>query len=311
MQLLAVGEAMAELRQVGDGFATGFAGDTFNTAVYARRLLAPGSTGYVTRIGTDPLSDGFLRLARAEGLATDRMLRDRQANIGIYSVRTDALGERSFHYWRSASAARALFRDPADLDLLAGTGLIYFSAITLAVIDDAARGRLLDRLTVLRAEGHVRVGFDSNYRPRLWSDADTAREWVRAAWRLTDIALPSVDDEMALFGDTSHGAVMDRLRDWGCNFGALKRGAMGPLAIGGGAEDLHFAPAEQVVDSTSAGDSFNAGFLAAVLGGRDIDTALVWGHETARAVVSAPGAIVPSPDAAALDAAATAATTVR
>jgi 2-dehydro-3-deoxygluconokinase len=307
MQLLAVGEAMAELRRAGDGFATGFAGDTFNTAVYARRLLGPGSTGYLTRIGTDPLSSGFSRLALAEGLTTDRILRDPQANIGIYSVQTDAVGERSFHYWRSASAARGLFRDPSDLDLLAGAGLIYFSAITLAVIDDAARGRFLERLAALRENGQVRIGFDSNYRPRLWPNVDTAREWTKAAWRLTDIALPSVDDEMALFGDSSDRAVLDRLRSWGCSFGALKRGAMGPVAIGSGARDLRFAPAAQVVDSTSAGDSFNAGFLAAVLGGRDIETALIWGHETARTVVGAAGAIVPSPDAAALDAAATAA----
>lgn len=297
MQLLSIGEAMAELRRDGDGFAVGFAGDTFNTAVYARRLLGPGTTGYLTRIGTDPLSDGFARLALAEGLAGTTLLRDAAANIGLYSVQTDAAGERSFHYWRSQSAARGLFRDPADLAHLAGAGVVYLSAITLAIIDAGAREALFDRLSALRATGKTRIAFDSNYRPRLWPDADSARDAIRRAWQLADIALPSVDDEMALFGDRDDQAVLDRLRGWGCTFGALKRGAEGPLPIGAPAPAQTYRPAAKVVDSTAAGDSFNGGFLAATLLGHPLDTALHWGHETARAVVGHPGAIVPSPDA--------------
>ncbi len=300
MDLLCIGEAMAELRRDGSDFAVGFAGDSFNVAVYARRLLGPGSTGYLTRIGQDPLSEGFARLAATEGLASEGLLRDPQANIGIYAVQTDAAGERTFHYWRNASAARGLFRDPADLAWLSGPAVIYLSGITLAIIDEAARGALLERLAALRANG-TRVGFDSNYRPRLWPDADTARHWIGAAWQLTDIALPSVDDEMALFGETSDQAVLERLLRAGCSFGALKRGSEGPLPIGSGAPACAYGRAATVVDSTAAGDSFNGGFLAATLRGHPLATALRWGHETARAVVGHPGAIVPSPDLAALE----------
>lgn len=301
MDLLCIGEAMAELRRDGSGFAVGFAGDTFNVAVYARRLLGPGSTGYLTRIGQDPLSDGFARLAAAEGLEGDGLLRDPQANIGIYAVQTDAAGERSFHYWRSSAAARGLFRDPGDLDRLAGAAVLYLSGITLAIIDAPARAALLDRLAALRASGKVRVAFDSNYRPRLWESADTARHWITAAWLQTDIALPSVDDERALFGDPDDLAVLARLQDYGCRFGALKRGAEGPLPIGANLPPVHYHRATTTVDSTAAGDSFNGGFLAATLLGHPLPAALRWGHETARAVVGHPGAIVPAPDLATLE----------
>lgn len=292
MQLLAIGEVMAELRGADGGFAVGFAGDTFNTAVYCRRLLPQDSrVGYLTRLGTDPLSEGFLALAKAERIDTAATVREAAHNIGIYSVQTDAEGERSFHYWRSDSAARQMFRDPADLAALAGADILYLSAITLAIISPEARGALIARLAELRGQGR-RIAFDSNYRPRLWPDRDTARDWIGRMWRITDIALPSADDERSLYGDADDAAVLSRLRGWGCRSGALKCGASGPVAFDAAVPPGHFPPAARVIDTTAAGDSFNGAFLAALLTGRDEATAMDWGHRTASAVIGQPGAIV-------------------
>jgi len=292
LRLLCMGEAMAELRKTGDGFAVGFAGDTFNTAVYCRRLLSQDdAVGYLTRVGTDPLSDGFLALARAEGIDTTRIGREAAHNFGIYSVQTDAAGERSFHYWRDASAARQLFGSADDLAVLDGAEILYLSAITLAIIAPAAREALIARLAELRGQGR-RIVFDSNYRPRLWPDAKTARDWTGRMWRIADIALPSADDERALFGDADDAAVLSRLRGWGCRSGALKRGAAGPVALDERLAGGHFPPASRVVDTTAAGDSFNGAYLAALLQGQDEATALDWGHRMACEVIGQPGAII-------------------
>ena len=112
-------------------------------------------------------------------------------------MQTDAAGERSFHYWRDASAARQLFGSATDLSALDGAEILYLSAITLAIIAPAAREALIARLAELRSQGR-RIAFDSNYRPRLWPNAKTARDWTGRMWRITDIALPSADDERAL-----------------------------------------------------------------------------------------------------------------
>jgi len=58
VDLLAIGEVMAEVRQdPTGGFRVGFAGDTFNTAVYCARESDPSaSIGYCTRVGRDPLA---------------------------------------------------------------------------------------------------------------------------------------------------------------------------------------------------------------------------------------------------------------
>lgn len=293
VRLLCIGEAMAELRQDGSGFATSFAGDTFNTAVYCRRLVAgEAQVGYLSRVGLDPLSDGFLALAQREQIDISAVKRSAERNIGIYSVQTDAAGERSFHYWRSESAAKQLFDDPEDFNALDKADLIYLSAITLAIISSEAREALLRRLAKLR-DGRARIAFDSNYRPRLWPDADTARHWIKEMWRITDIALPSVDDEQALYGDSDVEAVVARLRGWGCHSGVVKCGEKGPVPLDA---NLHvsrsFPPAPHIVDTTAAGDSFNGAYLAALMNGNDEATAMDWGHRTASHVIGQPGAIV-------------------
>jgi 2-dehydro-3-deoxygluconokinase len=291
IRILCIGEAMAEIRQNGDGFAVGFAGDTFNTAVYCRRRLHAGSVGYLTRIGSEPLSEAFLALAAREGLDLSEIRRETTRNIGIYSVATDAAGERSFAYWRSASAARLLFQQPEDFAALEQADILYLSGITLAILAPEARAALLARLAGLRSAGR-RVAFDSNYRPQLWPDVATARQVIAEAWALTDIALPSLDDEMALFGDADATGVLERLRNLGVRGGALKRGGLGPVALDPDVPVQSFAPASQVVDTTAAGDSFNGGFLAAWIEGAGAAQSMTAGHNLARQVVSQPGAIV-------------------
>ena len=106
--------------------------------------------------------------------------------------------------------------------------VVFVSGITLAIISPLARARLMSWLEDARPRG-VRFAFDSNYRPALWEDAATARDWTEKFWRITDIAFPSVDDEMALFGDADTGAVLARFADYGVVSGALKAGETGRL----------------------------------------------------------------------------------
>lgn len=294
IRILCIGEVMAELRRDGFGFAVGFAGDTFNTAVYCKRLLgAHGEVAYLTRIGNDPLSESFLQCAGAEAIGTSKIGRDPDRNLGLYAVQTDDAGERTFAYWRDQSAARNLFQCDRDFDALKDVDIVYFSGITLAILPADVRIAFLERLRQLRQAGAIRIGFDSNYRPALWEDAATARQITAAAWTMTDIALPSLDDEMLLFGDANEAEVQERLRGYGCRQGALKRGENGPLAIDPDTPPAtEFASATKVVDTTAAGDSFNGGFLAAMALGQPVDICMARGHDLARIVVGRPGAIV-------------------
>ena len=296
VRLLAIGEVMAEIRPAAEGgFVLGFAGDTYNTAVYAaREIRHPGNVGYVTRIGREPLSTALLEQAAAEGLDVGHIAVDDDRNIGIYAVATDAHGERSFSYWRSQSAARRLFAVEETALFMPPAEIIYLSGITLAILTPAARSRLFDRLAELRETNGTKVAFDSNFRPALWEDPAIARASMDRMWDLTDIALPSMDDEMAISGVDAESAVIDRFAGRTWDGVAIKRGVRGPVSPFIAPSDMpDFPPAEAVVDTTAAGDSFNAGYLAAFLNGAGEIDRMRAGHRLAARVVGSPGAIMP------------------
>jgi len=98
---------------------------------------------------------------------------------------------------------------------------------------------------------------------------------------------------MALFGDAGADAVLGRLAGLGIRTGALKRGPDGPLPVGEAGPLPDFPPAERVVDTTAAGDSFNGAYLAALLAGRPAAERLAAGHALAQRVVGHTGAILP------------------
>src|SRR3954466_46561 len=107
-RVISVGEAMIEMARQSDGrFAIGCSGDTFNTAVYLAR--AGLNVAYATALGDDRYSDDIVAMAKAEGVATDLILRAPGRLPGLYLIETAATGERSFSYWRDASPARELF----------------------------------------------------------------------------------------------------------------------------------------------------------------------------------------------------------
>jgi 2-dehydro-3-deoxygluconokinase len=301
LRIACVGEAMIELSGLGTPdarVALATAGDTYNTAVYLARALpvANASVAYVSALGDDPFSDRILDDMVAEGIDTRAVPRLPDRLPGLYAIELDPGGERRFHYWRDASAARHMF-DPGGVpwETLAAFDVIYLSGITLAILPPEARERLCALCHEMRASGR-HVIFDSNYRPRLWRDVDTTRDAMRRMWAAVTIGLPSCDDEVALWGDSGPAAILDRLSQLGVPEIALKRGASGPLlhhADLPSRREGSYPPATTIVDTTAAGDSFNAGYIAARLFGADMTAAAEAGHALATRVIGHRGAILP------------------
>ena len=275
--------------------AIGFAGDTLNTAVYLKRYLGPrGDVAFVSAAGHDPYSDAMLDLISSESVITDHVSRMEGKLPGIYGISIDAMGERSFHYWRENSAARALFED-ADLlpwKAIRSADLLYYSGITLALLSERARRIFFERLENARREDDLQVAFDSNFRPALWPCAKEASEAIATAWQTSDIALPSLDDELMVFGESGSQEVLSRLRGYGLCRGALKCGLEGAFPINPEITSPPLTPVEDVVDTTAAGDSFNGAYLASVLTGAPEVEAIAAGHACASQVIQKRGAIV-------------------
>lgn len=287
-----IGEGMLELSGSGvSGWNLGHGGDTLNSAVHMARLGC--EVGYFTAIGTDPFSQQLRQAWLAEGLDCSLVLTDPARGAGLYAISVDGLGERSFAYWRGESAARQMFALPASAvaaQHAAQSDLLAFSLISLAILPPEGRAALLGIARKVRAAGGL-VAFDGNYRPRLWSSREEAVAARDEAISTASIGLPTLEDEAALSGLHSAGQVAAHWQSLGCAETIVKLGAAGCRL-----PDGQIIPPDRAmtpVDTSGAGDAFNAGYLAARLAGAGPAEAARKGHRLAGWTIMRAGAIPP------------------
>lgn len=296
IRAVAIGEAMVELRPAGPGlYARAIAGDAYNAAVYlARSLAADGRVAFLTAVGDEALSAEITAHVAREGLDAGSVFVVPGALPGLYLIELDAEGDRTFHYWRSASAARRWYVElqaRGGAEALAGADLVYLSGISLAILSPEDRAGALRLLAGLR--GRVgRIAFDPNLRVRLWPDLPTARAAVEAAVAAADIVLPSEVDGALIWDEPDPERQLDRYRALGASEVALTAGASGAWLRTTGGDARLPAPPTVVADTSGAGDSFNGGYLAARLRGAPPREAAEAGLALAARVVRAPGALI-------------------
>jgi 2-dehydro-3-deoxygluconokinase len=298
----AIGECMIELQRSAQGqggmMDYRFGGDTLNTAVYMARLLDPAAVrvAYVTGLGVDGMSAEMLAAWEREGIDTSCVQRLADRLPGIYMIETDPAGERRFHYWRRDSAARHWLEAPDAgkvLVQLAAARMVYLSGISLAILAPADRELLFSALARCRAAGGA-VVFDNNYRPRLWESPEAARAVYGRVLAQADIALLTLDDEVALYGPADAHAVIERARALGVGEVVVKCGG-DPCVVwhDGRLYEVAPQPVSGVIDTTAAGDSFGAAYMAARLAGQGPEDAARAGHRLAGTVIRHRGAIIP------------------
>jgi len=292
--IAAIGECMIELSgQTGRTWRMGYAGDTFNTLWTIRALSPSHHVDYVSAFGDDPFSQEQIAFLREHDIGIARSPIVPGARPGLYAIKLDG-AERSFTYWRSDAAARQLASDPTSLaKSLEERTLIYFSGITLAILDTVSRRTLLQAIAAARAHG-CHIAFDPNYRPRLWPDAAAARAAIDEGLKVADLALPTFSDEQELYGDATPAATAQRLERAGVAEIVIKNGEREALISH--YENIFTVPALHVatpIDTTGAGDAFNGGYLSARLLGQSPKEAARRAHRVAAAVVQVRGALAP------------------
>lgn len=292
---LGLGECMVELSPLPDGnLRQGFAGDVFNTLWYCARLLGPEwQVRFHTALGRDDLSKELASFAAKAGIDCSAVPRLIGAAPGLYMIRLHN-GERSFVYWRGQSAARRMMED-AELVArqISAADLVYVSGITLAILPPEARVLLISLMAKARSNACL-VAFDPNIRPALWEDTAALQAAITHAAGAANFVLPSFDDEAASFGDDAPEATVARYRAAGAERVIVKDG--GNAVVTGGVDGVfhHVTPALSgpTIDSTAAGDSFNAGFLSAFIATFDIDQSVRMGQMLAARVIQGRGALV-------------------
>lgn len=296
-RIVAVGECMLELSHTAHNkemWRLHSGGDTYNSLVYLARLGF--DVRYLTALGKDLFSDKMRMEWADEGVSLDLVLTHPTRHPGVYAINLDANNERSFTYWRSESAAKAMMDCPgiqSALGTASKADFLYVTGITLSILDNAGRAALCDLAAQVRANGGE-VAFDINYRAHGWPDRRSALAAIEAFARHVSIALPSAEDQAALYSDQTPTQTIRRWHMAGAKEVVVKSSQKGAVV---GADDAitEVTPERAITprDTTGAGDAFNAGYLAGRISGMEpIDAAKI-GNKLAGIVIQHPGAVIP------------------
>ena len=239
----------------------GFAGDTMNVcyylAHYSKKLNL--NVQYATALGDDNYSRNMRAFLQENNINTDYVMNIPGAMPGLYLISIDPHGERNFYYFRDKSAAKRLFTEKSfssKLNELRKYKYIYFSSISLAILDSISQQKMLKLIQAAKQHGSTII-FDTNYRPALWPNVDSARNVIEQALTLTNIAMPTFVDEALLFDDTCPEDTVQRLSKYKIREIVVKNGDRGCLINCAGKElTIKPKPGCKVVDTTAAGDSF-------------------------------------------------------
>jgi 2-dehydro-3-deoxygluconokinase len=271
-----------------------FAGDVLNTAVYLKRTFPEIHTNFVSALGKDKFSVDMIRFFEDEQIGHELVFQSEDKMPGLYAIETDKTGERTFSYWRENSAAKEVmsFIDDKAIAQLSQGDMFFFSGISLAVITPKHRALFWQMVEKLKQAG-ICIVFDPNYRARMWDSPEQAKEQFDKAFALSEVALPGVDDFQQLYDIHSSEGVYEYCQAFNLKELIIKNGELGILCyIDDLAYQFNITPVKNVVDTTSAGDSFNGVYLGARANGLTINHAIELASSAAGFVIQHPGAIV-------------------
>ena len=298
IKLATLGECLIEISEVDTKINKNikkfsYGGDVLNTSVYLSRNNI--KTSFISALGNDSNSHWLLEEWQKENIDCSLVQKLDGYYPGLYMIELDDVGERSFMYWRNNSAAKNFFENTSllkkTLRSIKNFDYIYFSGITLAIMSEEVRDYFINYLKKFRLNGG-KVIFDSNYRPILWKTQYQAKNNYIKVYKNCDIALPTYDDEKLLFNYKTKKECVQAIQKKGVKDIVLKLGKDGCFYLDEGKQVLVSTGKVKSIDTTGAGDSFNAGYISAIINGKDKNNACKYGNSIAKDVIRKKGAII-------------------
>jgi len=302
-QVIATGEILIDFVSKKPGpyveapaFEKCFGGAPMNTIVGVSRLGI--KAGAIAAVGDDPFGQFLIgELERNKvGVSQVKVKKGRRTTI-TFVANEPASGERTFLFyrkpWTGETADSSLEPNDIDLSYIAKANILHVSGFALS--QNPCRQAIFKAIKCARKTG-VKVSFDPTLRVNVWGSIATLRKTYSRVLRLSDIATFSREEAEFIFGTSETEEAARRALRYGIGIVGIKLGDEGSFTISADGRTIQ-APAFRVkaIDTTGAGDGWNAGLLVGLCKGWDLEKCVTVANAIGAMVVTKRGAITAMP----------------
>jgi 2-dehydro-3-deoxygluconokinase len=290
--ICSIGECMIEITNVEkELYNYSVAGDTLNFTSYLDQSIF--NKFYLTAIGTSDINKGVINFLKKKKINTDLVKKISSKEIGLYLIKNTKRGEKKFYYWRDDSAAnfffnninKSLFKKKYNFDY------IYLTGITLSLLDFKNIDKFIMHLANLRKK-NSKIIFDFNIRIKRWSKKNL-NLYLNKILSNIDILFCSGED-LVCWKNNDHIKTLENILKKFNIYHAIYRKN----------EEYNYSffknkkfmiknkPIKKVVDTSGAGDGYNAAYLSNFIISNNPQLALNEASKIGAKIVMKKGAIV-------------------
>ena len=256
--------------------STSSGGAAGNVAAWLTRTDARSTI--VSHVGDDPAGAAIIAEFDALGVSHGDLVIPGETS-GVVVVLVDSSGERTMFPDKGANS-RLTVTDLPDLDAFQA---VYISGY--ALLNPLARDGVLAMIEKIKADG-LPIYFDP---ASVGAMKDVADKELHNWFSMMDVLFLNEEESIYLTGSVDIERALNYLLDFS-QVVVIKRGSAGAIAKARGFDSISLpAFAATVVDTTGAGDSFAAGFIASYSKNHDLTAALQAGGELAAGCVAIVG----------------------
>ena len=293
INVCSIGEAMIEISNIKNSFYNqSFAGDTLNFCNYLDKKKL--NAFFLSAIGKSEINQSLLDFVKSKNISTKYIKQINQFEVGLYLIKNKDNGEKQFFYWRDESAAKHYFNNIDFLNLykeLKNFDYIYFSGITLSIIHISKLNNFIKLLKLLKSK-KIKIVFDFNIRPTRWNKKNL-NNFFDSVLKFVDICFISGEDMSYWKNKNGIKSYEQIVRKYKIKHSIFRKNAKFTYVFLNKTRYVFRNKLlKKVVDTSGAGDGFNAAYLSNFIVNNDPVLALKAGSSLGSKIVMKKGAIV-------------------
>ena len=293
INVCSIGEAMIEISNIKNSFYNqSFAGDTLNFCNYLDKKKL--NAFFLSAIGKSEINQSLLDFVKSKNISTKYIKQINQFEVGLYLIKNKDNGEKQFFYWRDESAAKQYFNNIDFLNLykeLKNFDYIYFSGITLSIIHISKLNNFIKLLKLLKSK-KIKIVFDFNIRPSRWNKKNL-NIFLDSVLKFVDICFLSGEDMNYWKNKNNIKSYEQIVRKYKLKHSIFRKNAKFTYVFLNKTRYVFKNKLlKKVVDTSGAGDGFNAAYLSNFIVNNDPVLALKAGSSLGSKIVMKKGAIV-------------------